>query len=120
MNIQSLYPASSPPLLGFPEKEQFLNTILILFLKFWNLEKLTEVEFNLRELIKVFRVVDCRHIDWKSCRPIPEHKREIVIVGDEGGGFGEGDSGGEGDDDSPLRIPLYNVENNCKIVERRL
>ena len=81
MNIQSLYPASSPPLLGFPE-EDFLNTILILFLKFWNLGKLTEIEFNFRELIKVFRVVDCRHVDWKSCWTVPDHKREVVIVAD--------------------------------------
>ena len=33
MNIQSLYPASSPPLLGFPG-ENFLNAILIFFLKY--------------------------------------------------------------------------------------
>ena len=80
MNIQSLYPASSPPLLGFPEKEQILNIVLILILKFWNLEKLTEVQFNFRELIKVFCVVDCRHVDWKSCRSVPDHKKNVTIA----------------------------------------
>ena len=48
------------------------------------MEKLTEVEFNFRELVKVFCVVDCCHIDWKSCRSVSDHeKREIVNEADE-------------------------------------
>ena len=67
------------------------------------MEKLTEVEFNFRELVKVFCVVDCRHIDWKSCRSVSDHeKREIVNDADEGDG--------EDVDASPDVLPVDRVE----------
>ena len=46
-------------------------------------------EENLWELVKVFCVVDRRHVDWKSCRSVPDceeecFKQTLQTVGSDG------------------------------------
>ena len=85
MNIQSLYPASSPPLLGFPE-DNLLNTILKILKNFGFeiLENLLKLSSTSGNSSKFFVSSIAVTLTGKAAGRSLIVKREIVIVADDG------------------------------------
>ena len=101
MNIQSLYPASSPPLLGFPEDNP-LNTILknLKSFGFEILENLLKLSSTSGNSSKFFVSSIAVTLTGKAAGRSLIIKREIVIVADVG----------EGVDGLPDVLPVDCVE----------
>ena len=87
MNIQSLYPASSPPLLGFPEDNP-LNAILKILKNFGFeiLENLLKLSSTSGNSSKFFVSSIAVTLTGKAAGRSLIIKREIVIVADDGVG----------------------------------
>ena len=101
MNIQSLYPASSPPLLGFPEDNP-LNAILKILniFGFEILENLLKLSSTSGNSSKFFVSSIAVTLTGKAAGRSLIMKREIVIVADVG----------EGVDGLPDVLPVDCVE----------